>query len=191
MKILLLGRKIFSHFQMGIVYIRKSFKSGQCLAHLQNIVQAEVSLLMTTRGLVQPCSCNALTNGKIQNCITCLTTLALTAVGKLHVLHIVQHKTLVFVEARQVRSLADPHMVSTLNVQGGIGTLNKTLALGAVHPRMEMQLPVLFYGPLLPQVHPFDNYSFLLKPLNNYQMASFTVWRILKGVDPHSYNFDF
>lgn len=133
---------------MGIVYIRKSFIAGQHLAHLQNIAYAEVSLLVIDHGLVQSWSCNALTKGIIQNCITCL--IALAAIGKLY-----STKTWwLWKEGRL--GLADPHTFSTLKVQRGPGTLNETLRLGAVHSRMEMQLPVLVYGALLPQVHPFE-----------------------------------
>lgn len=64
--------------------------------------------------------------------------------------------TQTLVQGRQVRLLAHPHVFSTLKVQRATGTLNETLQLGAVHPRMEMQLPVLVYGALLPQVHPFE-----------------------------------
>lgn len=60
------------------------------------------------------------------------------------------------VEGRQGRSQADPHPFSTLKVQRGSGTLNETLKLGAVHPRMKMQLLVLVCRALLPQVHPLE-----------------------------------
>lgn len=85
-----------------------------------------------------------------------LMALALIAIGKLHVLHIIWLKNLVVMEGRQVRSLADPHAFSTLKVQRGTGTLNETLRLSAVHPRMAMHLAVLVCRALLPQVHSFN-----------------------------------
>lgn len=173
MKILLLGHKKFSHFQMGIVYIRKSFKAGQCLAkHCasrgfpapgNSWVSPAPELQCTYKWQnselhhLSPCTythCYWETA-----CFADCTAQKLGGCGG---------------QAGQVRSLADPYVVSALKLQRGTETLNETLKVGAVHPRMEI------YGASLWGTAPTSasfgsNCSFLLKPLNNYQMTSFTV----------------